>query len=288
MPALLAAVSAALFGVADFFGGLSARRIAAQWTTGIAQAAGLVVIVGTALVVGGSPSGSDLALGASAGLCGGLGLTLFYWAMAQGPMSVVAPVSALVSALVPIAAGLADGERPGPLAMAGIVLALPAIAVISREPADQTADPSGRRSGRPSGRPSSLPVLAALVSGVGFGAFFTLISHTGEDSGVWPLAAARSAAVLLAMLLVIGARAEAPNVAGARLAVVAGMTDSTANIFYLFASRQGLLSVVGVIGAMYPAATVVLARVVLRERMARHQLVGLGAAALAVTLIALA
>jgi drug/metabolite transporter (DMT)-like permease len=279
VPALLAAVSAALFGVADFFGGLSARRIAAQWTTGIAQATGLVVIVCTALVVGGSPSGADLALGAGAGLCGGLGLTLFYWAMAKGPMSVVAPVSALVSALVPIAAGLADGERPGPLAIAGIVLALPAIAVISREPVDETAEGQ---------RPSSLPVVAALVSGVGFGAFFTLISHTGEDSGVWPLAAARSAAVLLAMVLVIGARAEAPGLAGARLAALAGMTDSTANIFYLFAARQGLLSVVGVIGAMYPAATVVLARVVLRERMARHQLVGLGAAALAVTLIALA
>ncbi len=279
MPALLASISAALFGVADFFGGLSARRIAAQWTTGIAQGTGLVVIVGTALVVGGSPTGSDLGLGAAAGLCGGLGLTLFYWAMAQGPMSVVAPVSALVSALVPIAAGLADGERPGPLAMAGIVLALPAIAVISREPVDDRAAAQ---------RPSSLPVVAALVSGVGFGAFFTLISHTGEDSGVWPLAAARAAAVLLAMVLVVGARAEAPGLEGARLAALAGMTDSTANIFYLFAARQGLLSVVGVIGAMYPAATVVLARVVLRERMARHQLVGLGAAALAVTLIALA
>jgi uncharacterized membrane protein len=279
VPALLASISAALFGVADFFGGLSARRIAAQWTTGIAQGTGLVVIVGTALVVGGSPSGSDLGLGAAAGLCGGLGLTLFYWAMAQGPMSVVAPVSALVSALVPIAAGLADGERPGPLAMAGIVLALPAIAVISREPVDDRAAAQ---------RPSSLPVVAALVSGVGFGAFFTLISHTGEDSGVWPLAAARAAAVLLAMVLVVGARAEAPSLEGARLAALAGVTDSTANIFYLFAARQGLLSVVGVIGAMYPAATVVLARVVLRERMARHQLVGLGAAALAVTLIALA
>ncbi|MFN7151773.1 MAG: EamA family transporter [Microthrixaceae bacterium] len=284
MPALLASLSAALFGVADFFGGLSARRIAAQWTTGIAQATGLLVIVATSLVVGGSPTGGDLALGAAAGLCGGLGLTLFYWAMAQGPMSVVAPVSALVSALVPITAGLLDGDRPGPLAVAGIVLALPAIAVISREPVDAVAD--GGTDQR--ARPSSLPVLAALLSGVGFGAFFTLISHTGDDSGVWPLAAARTAAVLLAMVLVLGARSEAPNVRGARLAALAGLTDSTANVFYLFAARQGLLSIVGVIGAMYPAATVVLARVVLKERLARHQLVGLGAAALAVTLIALA
>jgi drug/metabolite transporter (DMT)-like permease len=278
VPALLASLSAALFGVADFFGGLSARRIAAQWTTGIAQATGLVVVVAASLVVGGSPSSGDLVLGTAAGLCGGLGLTLFYWAMAQGPMSVVAPVSALVSALVPIIAGLIDGERPGPLAVAGILVALPAIAVISREPVDPAAHV----------RPSSLPVLAALLSGVGFGAFFTLISHTGEDSGVWPLAAARTAAVLLAMLLVVGARAEAPNIHGARLAGLAGVTDSTANVVYLFAARQGLLSVVGVIGAMYPAATVVLARVVLNERLARHQLVGLGAAAVAVTLIALA
>lgn len=284
MPALLASLSAALFGVADFFGGLSARRIAAQWTTGIAQATGLVVIVATSLVVGGSPSSGDLVLGTAAGLCGGLGLTLFYWAMAQGPMSVVAPVSALVSALVPIVAGLVDGERPGPLAVAGILVALPAIAVISREPVEPATDGGvGRRV-----RPSSLPLAAALLSGVGFGSFFTLISHTGDDSGVWPLAAARTAAVVLAAVLVLGARADAPTGHGTRLAALAGLTDSTANVFYLFAARQGLLSVVGVIGAMYPAATVVLARVVLNERLARHQLIGLGAAALAVTLIALA
>lgn len=278
MAVLLAALSALTFGAGDFSGGLSARRIAAQWTTAVAQATGLVLIVVVASIVGGSPGLTDLGLGVAAGLCGGAALVAFYWAMAQGPMSVVAPLSAVMSAIVPTVAGMVEGERPGALGLVGILLALPAIVLISREPApDDEAD-----------RAPATPkvVAAATLSGVGFGLFFTLVSHTADDSGLWPLAGARSAAIVLALLVVVAARPARPRVDGVRLAMLAGCLDSSANVLFLLASRQGLLTLVGVIGAMYPASTVVLARVVLGERLARHQLVGLAIAGLAVVLIA--
>lgn len=281
MAVLLAALSALTFGAGDFSGGLSARRIAAQWTTAVAQATGLVLIVVVATVVGGSPGPADLGLGVAAGLCGGSALIAFYWAMAQGPMSVVAPLSAVMSAIVPTIAGMVDGERPGALGLVGIVLALPAIVLISREPEPEDDDAD---------RSPATPrvVAAATLSGVGFGLFFTLVSRSADDSGLWPLAGARSAAIVLALLVVVAVRPARPRVDGVRLAMLAGCLDSSANVLFLLASRQGLLTLVGVIGAMYPASTVVLARVVLGERLARHQLVGLAIAAGAVVLIATA
>lgn len=281
MAVLLAALSALTFGAADFSGGLSARRIAAQWTTAVAQATGLVLLVVVATVVGGSPGTVDLALGAAAGLCGGLALMVFYWAMALGPMNVIAPVSAVTAAVVPTVAGLLFGERPGPIGVLGIVLALPAIVLITRAP--QQGDPAPDRH-----RASPRAIVAATGAGLGFGLFLTFVSRTAEDSGLWPLAGARSAAIAVAMTAVLVTRPARPAAEGARLAMLTGCLDATGNIFFLLASRQGLLTLVGVIGAMYPAATVVLARVVLGERLARHQLAGLAVAGLAVVLIAIA
>jgi uncharacterized membrane protein len=296
MAVLLAALSAATFGVGDFFGGLSARRMAAALTTVTAQATGLVVILATCLVVTGDPTRSDLILGTAAGLAGAVGLILFYWAMGKGPMSVVAPVSAVMSALVPIGAGVLDGERPSGLAVVGILLGLPAIVLISREPTPVEAVESERSVEAAThvhvatglAERGGLPVLAAALSGVGFGAFFTVLSHTSDGSGLWPIASARTAACLLAVVVVLVMRPSRPELGGIRLGMLAGCLDALGNSFYLLASRQGLLTLVGVIGAMYPASTVVLARVVLREQLTRHQLVGLATAGLAVALIAAA
>jgi uncharacterized membrane protein len=296
MAALLAVLSAVAFGVGDFFGGLSARRMAAVLTTVTAQATGLVFILAVCLVVAGDPGGGDLLLGALAGLAGGVGITLFYWAMAQGPMSVVAPVSAVMSALVPVVAGVVDGERPSAGAAVGIALGLPAIVLISREPTRAEAVATERNvvasahvhvAPRLAER-GGLPLVAAGLAGVGFGLFFTLLSHTSHESGLWPIASARSAAVLLAVVAVTVVRPGRPRPDGVRLGVLTGVLDATGNSLYLLASRQGLLTLVGVIGAMYPASTVVLARVVLQERLARHQLAGLAIAAVAVGLIAAA
>ena len=120
---------------------------------------------------------------------------------------------------------------------------------------------------------------ASAVAGAGFGAFFVLISRSGEDSGLWPLASARSVAVVVvgAAVLLTGVRRVERT--GVHLAIAAGSFDVAANALFLLASRQGLLTLVGVIGSMYPASTIVLARVVLRERIARHQMTGLALAA---------
>jgi uncharacterized membrane protein len=294
MAAVLAALSAVTFGIGDFFGGLSARRIVAQLTTLAAQATGLVllVVVASTLITGEASSG-DWVVGAAAGVCGGIGLILFYWAMAQGPMSVVAPVSAVMSALVPVLAGVLGGERPAVRATIGIVAALPAIVLISREPTRDEVVAAEVHAGAaaprlPAGLAAvgGLPLVAATLAGVGFGLFFTLLSTTSEDSGLWPIVSARAAAVVLALVVVGVARPRHAGRDGLLLAMAAGCLDATANSLYLLASRQGLLSVVGAIGAMYPASTVILARLVLGERLARHQLVGLAVAAGAVALIA--
>ena len=126
-----------------------------------------------------------------------------------------------------------------------------------------------------------------MLTGAGFGAFFALVSHTGDDSGLWPLVAARSTAVPLALAVVALARPAGPTIRGSRLATFTGVMDALGNALFLFASRHGMLALVGVIGAMYPASTVALARFVLGERVARHQLVGLFTAGAAVILIGL-
>jgi drug/metabolite transporter (DMT)-like permease len=290
VPALLAALSAAGFGVGDFLGGLSARRMAVMLTTIAAQLTGLVLLVALALVGDGTPQATDWAWGAAAGASGAVALLLFYGALAAGQMSVVAPVSAVMAALVPFVAGLGFGERPAPLALAGAVLTLPAIALIAREPRDP-AGPDERdhpEQNRPGGRRSAGQLPSALGSGLGFGLFFVFISRSGDDSGLWPLTAARGTAVVLVGIAALLARPGRPTGPGLRLAALAGCCDSTANALFLVASRQGLLTLVGVIGSLYPASTVLLARFVLGERLAAHQIVGMGCAVAAVSAIAVA
>jgi len=273
---VLALASALVYGTADFLGGLASRRVAAVVVTFVSQCAGLAsLLVVLPFVQGDGLVGTDLAWGAAGGLAGAAALVCFYWALAAGTMSVVAPLTAVVSAIVPVATGLALGERPSGWALLGVGMALPAIALIARETAG----------GRPRVRRRVL--LAALAAGVGFGFFFVALARTSGDTGLWPLVGARTAsiALLAVVLLVTGGRPVV--VAEARLMVlVAGVLDTTANALYLAAASQGLLSLVAVIAALYPASTVVLARVVLGERMQRWQLGGFALAALAVGLVA--
>lgn len=283
MAVLLAAISAITFGVGDFLGGLSARRMAAATTALVTQVVGLAVVVVAAVAVGGSPSGGDLLWGVAAGVVGPTALMVFYWSLGAGQMSVVAPVSAVTSALVPLLYGLLDGERPGALALGGALLALPAIVLISREPGDPRG--ADERDDPPRGS-TPLKVLAgAAASGIGFGTFFVLLSRSADDSGLWPLTSARLVAVpVVAVVVLAGGRTAADRV-GVAMAAGAGAFDIGANTAFLLASRQGLLTLVGVIGSMYPASTVVLARVLLNERLARHQLMGLGLALIALVAV---
>jgi uncharacterized membrane protein len=289
--ALLAAVSAAAFGAADFIGGLSARRITAALTTAIAQSTGLVVVVTAAVVVAGSPSNADLLWGASAGLGGGLGILLFYWAFTVGPMSVVAPLSAATSAVVPVVAGIALGERPGLVPTIGVCLALPAVTLIGREsdraPASGAGAPDEAAAAAATARRA---VIAVTATGLCFGWLLIALSRTTTQSGMWPLVAGRCTSAGLLVLIAFALRSarkgshHPPRAIG--LAMAAGVLDSLAFTGLLVATRSGLLTLVGVISALYPVSTIVLARFVLLERLNRSQTSGLWLAGAAMALIA--
>ncbi|MGR7027754.1 EamA family transporter [Geodermatophilus sp. URMC 62] len=278
MAVLLALASAVVYGMADFCGGLASRRAATVAVVAVSQAAGLVVLLPLLPVLGGDPDRADLVWGAGAGTAGAAGLLLFYRALAAGVMSVVAPVTAVSAAALPVLGGLLLGERIGVLAASGIVLALAAVVLVAAE------------GGLSSLRTARLGTVAsALAAGAGFGAFFVLLDRTGGESGLGPLVAARVVSVLLVGGLALLAR-RSLRVARPALPVVllTGIGDVTANALFLAATQVGgRLAVTGVLAALYPASTVVLAQVVLRERLSGTQRAGLAVAAAAVVLIAL-
>ena len=204
-------------------------------------------------------------------------------ALARGTMSVVAPVAALFGAVLPVVVGIGLGEHLSLPALAGIGVAVAAVALVSREhahPADAPATDHGRL---------GHPLLLAVVAGVAFGGFFVLLSRTGSNAGLWPLLSARVVSVaLFALVIAATGRSLRPTPGSRRLVVAAGAGDTIANILYLLAVRQGLVSLVAVIVALYPAATVILAQVVLGERLRRVQMAGLALAGSAAVLLALA
>ncbi len=277
--AIALALSAALaYGSADFVGGLAARRTSPLLTAFGAQLTGLVVLLVAMPFLGSSaPTGRDLAFGAAAGLFGGVGLVLLYRALAAGPMSVVAPTTALSASVVPILAGVVLGERPGALAFVGIAVSLVAVVLITRERVSEHHVPAGRR-----------VLLLAFGGGAIFGVFFVFLHQTGDQAGLWPLLAARLTSVPLLALLVarqVGVRSfEVPRLT--RPVVVSGTLDMGANICYLLALRHGMLSVVAALTGLYPASTILLAQSHLRERLHLPQVIGLGVAACAAVLIA--
>jgi drug/metabolite transporter (DMT)-like permease len=182
-------------------------------------------------------------------------------------MSLAAPLSAVLAAIVPLGTGLALGERPGAPAAIGIPLALVAVVLFSR---GETADPDHSPTTGAVTRAGSSVLVLSSVAGLGFGLFFVALGQVGEDSGIWPVVIARaaSAAAIVGVLVVARTRPAVPRDARG-VALGAGLFDAGANVFVLLANREGLLSVVAVIVSMYPAATVVLAQVVLRERFTR-------------------
>lgn len=278
MAVILALGGALVYGCADFCGGLAARRSHAALVALLGQCAGLAILVPALLLVPGRADAASVAWGAAGGVAGAMGLLLLYRSLAIGPMAVVAPVTAVMAATVPVVAGLAFGERPSAAALAGVGAALFAVVLISAE--------GGRIPSRRQLMGSGTVV--ALGAGLGFGLLFVLLSRSSEDSGMWPLAGTRisSLTVLLTVTLLLG-QARAVQRGALALAAAAGIGDMGANVLFLLATREGLLSVTGVLISLYPAATVLLAVTVLRERLAALQLVGLGVAVGAVTVIAL-
>lgn len=283
MAVILGLLVAATYGAADFFGGLSAKRVSVPAVVVLSQLTGLPLLVVLLVVAGDAASPRNLGLGAVAGAVGAVGLVCLYRGLSSGRMSVVAPVTAVGAALVPVAWGLVRGERPGRSALVGIVLALLAIGLVSRTD-DDVLD--GEESPARPAPASFLPL--AVLAGVAFGAVFVLLSLADDDAGFWPLAAGRlvSIPLLAAGTVVTGRSFAVGSRTGMRTIAGAGMLDMAANALFLLASGQGLLALVGVLSSLYPASTVLLARVVLKERLRGVQVSGLVLAGAGVVLIA--
>ncbi|UBU11867.1 DMT family transporter [Nonomuraea gerenzanensis] len=276
MTVILATACAIVYGTADFFGGLATRRTQVLAVVVLSQLAGLALILGLLPVLPGSYSGPALAWGLAAGLSGAAGLVLFYRSLATGVMSVVAPTTAVTSAALPVVFGLATGDRPQTWALVGVVLALGSVLLVSQD-------------GSGGGRGSLSSVLTALAAGAGFGGFFILLAMAPHDAGLWPLVGARLSSVsTVALLALLTRRALKPGSGALPIIIAAGVLDMAANVLYLLAQRDGLLSLVAVLVSLYPASTLLLANRVLGERLRAVQVAGVVCALAAVALIAVA
>jgi drug/metabolite transporter (DMT)-like permease len=270
MAALLAVTASVLYGSADFLGGLASRKNGALTVSALAQLIGLSALAVAVLVSpAASPRPTDLAWGAAAGVAGAFALGLFYYALSIGRMSVVAPVAAATGDLVAVLVGFAAGERPSPIVLLGIALALVSIALVGQEGP---------------GAPRRRPVFMAILSGIAIGAFYACFRYTSPAAGVWPLVMAR--AVSLPMLLVAARSIRVPRRALA-IIIPCGVLDIAANVCYLDAVRHGSLSVIATLASLYPAVTAALAWWILRERLRLPQYVGLAFAGVAIVMISL-
>ncbi|WP_214103910.1 EamA family transporter [Acrocarpospora catenulata] len=277
MTALLLALASSLaYGCADFLGGLSARGAHVLRTVIIAAPASLAIELALWPLLGAHWSPAALAWGAASGVASAAAFALLYRTLAVGPMSVLSPVTALVSAVLPVGLGLAQGEQLTTYALLGLPLALTAVVLVSAGP------------GTGASRPSRTALLLALGAGTAIAAQLICLHQAPTDSGLAPLITGR--AVSSALVLTVAAllrKRLGPQRPALALCAAAGMLDSLANLAFLLAARTGDLSVVAVITALYPAGTVLLARIVLTERIHHTQLTGLGIAAVAVSLLAL-
>jgi drug/metabolite transporter (DMT)-like permease len=286
---VLGLAAAVLYGTGDFLGGLATRRVQVVVVLTLAETASVMVALPAAAMSPGPARLPGLAWGISSGLIGGLGLIIFYVGLATGPMSVVAPVSGLVSTVLPVAAALAEGERPGAGVYAGAVLCLTAIVLASSAGASNPADGT-RAAPRPGSPRPGRAIGYGIASGVSFGLFFLLIRNAGQSGELWPVAAGRIGE--LSVILIAAAvlrRNPLPRGTGGRLLLAAGgagAIDVVANICYVAATRTGMFGLAVVLASLYPGVTVLLARTVLGERLRWVQRAGLGLAAIGIILVA--
>lgn len=305
LTAVFSLTGALVFGAADFLGGLAAKRISAVLATAVAALTGFVALAAVSPLIGGTWSAHDVTWGVISGVIGAIAISLLYACLAIGPMSILSPLTAVVSAVVPMLWGLlVGGERLATLGYWALGLALVAVVLVGFVPE------------RGAVRPSLRGLLMAIGSGIAIGGFFIAIDQTTDESGVVPLLLNRAvtATIMFAVVGVLaiaragtrpsGGRmprastrsaAAAPSTTvrsttatGIRLAITCGLVDVTANGLLLVGIRAGDLSVAAVLGAMYPAGTILLAALVLRERIAPVQWAGLVLALTAAGMLALA
>lgn len=292
MVTIFALAAALLYGSADFLGGVATKHARVLSVLPLSAGAGAVIVVTAALVSGQQARSESLLWGVAGGAVGGVGLMIFYAGLAAGPMSVVAPVSALMSTVLPVAFAVADGERADALVYLGVLLCLVAIVLVSSSAEPNSAAGRARRGlagllansgfhGRAVGY--------GLAAGTTFGLFFLFLRNAGQSGTLWPIAAARLAG-LIVILLAAGVTRSRPVLIGAsrRLLLAtagSGILDATANVCYLLATRAGLFGLAVVLTSLYPGVTVLLARVTLGERMRPAQRAGLVLAGLGVVLV---
>lgn len=275
MAIILALVSAVIYGTSDYCGGRAARSAPVLIVTLLSVCVGCCVS-GTLVVLGSDPfpPAADVAWGAAAGTMSLVGGASFYFALANGAMAVVAPVTAVISAVVPVGVGVLSGERPSLLALFGIIVAFVAVALVSGI------------TGRAARATPRGVALMAVVAGAGFGLLFVFLDRTSDDSGLWPVVIGQLTSIAIVATLVVLRRLPFDWPWGAySLAVVAGATAATASVCYVLATRRGLLSVVAMITSMYPASTVGLAAALDNERLTRSQAVGLATAVVALGMV---
>jgi drug/metabolite transporter (DMT)-like permease len=271
---LLSLCSAIAYGLSDFVGGLLTRRASVWAVAATSQGTAAALMVGLVAANAGEPRVVDLLWGVVAGVGSGAGNVFIFRGLAAGRMAVVAPVSAIAAAGLPVLVGLAGGERPGVLPVIGVLAALPAIWLVS-------SGGSGLRGA------SRADVVSGLVAGLGFGVQFSALGQVQGQAGLTPLVVSQWVSVVsIVMGAVVRSEPWLPRDRFGRLGAVAGALAGTATVCFQLAAQKGLLTIAGVLTSLYPAVTVVLAATVLRERIGRAQGVGLAIAAAAVALIA--
>ena len=300
MVTVFALAAALLYGSADFLGGAATRHAHVLSVLTVSATAGVAVAGAAALLTGSPPRAGGIGWGICAGAAGGVGFMFFYAGLAAGPMSVVAPLSALVSTVLPVAVALAEGERPGPRVYAGALICVVAIISVSSgggrpargapgagtgarpdPPAGTRAPGAGRRAARGIGY--------GIAAGAAFGIFFLFIRNGGESGAFWPVAMARIAGTLIVIIAAAGTRTGPvgwqPDARLFVTALGAGVLDAGANVCYVLATRAGLFGLAIVLTSLYPGVTVLLARIVLGERTRWAQRAGLALAAAGVVLV---
>lgn len=280
MAVVLALLSAVSYGLSDFVGGLVARRTSAWSVAVVGQASSAMCVVTAALFIRGDPTRTDLLWGLLAGVGSGVGAGFLYRGFSSGRMGVVAPISAVGAAVVPVLAGTVGGERLSLLVWVGILAALPGVWLVSRTPEDPLASGAPRES-------VAAGVFDGALAGVGFGLLFAALGQVPDAAGWWPLAVCQAVSIPTVVLIAMALRADwVPRGRAVRLAALCGPLGALATAAFLLATQAGYLTVAGVLTSLYPASTVLLAALVLHERVHRAQGVGLALCGAAIAFVA--
>jgi drug/metabolite transporter (DMT)-like permease len=277
MTVVLGLAAAIAYGLGDFVGAFASRRHSAVTVLLHSYPVGAVLMLLMLPAFPGSVDGRVVGFGIAGGVAGLLGVVIMYGLMVIAPMNVISPVTAVLAAIVPVIFGVLVGERPHLIAWFGIAIGIAAVLLVSRTTEDH-----------PHGKIAMRVLALAFVAGLGFGFYFIFLARAGNDSGLWPLVISRIASALLIVPLA-QRRNAIMAIRGRMLAitVLAGACDALANMFFLLASRHGLLSLASVLTSLYPAVTVILAVGLLHEHTSKVQRAGLGLAAASIVLITL-